>query len=163
MDIMSAYWRYHTPKGGDPIPLFPVKRFRQPVWTGGCDYPPPGQRVASIDRTIVVLPNGKERRFMPTDFSGRQKRAITATNAEAGLYNLAAHRTGNTSVCPASVCNFYRIDGPYSFILIQGNPVSYAGIPTILCIQFPLVQPHTGGEETLRTSYSPQRATKDLS
>ena len=52
---------------------------------------------------------------MPTDFSGRQKRAITATNAEAGLYNLAAHRTGNTFVCPASVCNFYRIDGSSSF------------------------------------------------
>ena len=77
---------------------------------------------------------------MPTDFSGRQKRAITATNAEAGLYNLAAHRTGNTSVRPASVCNFYRINGPYSFILIQGNPVSYAGIPTILCIQFSLAE-----------------------
>ena len=72
MDIMSAYWRYHTPKGGNPIPHLPVKRFRQPVWTGGCDYPPPGQRVASIERTIVVLPNGKVRRLMPRDLRGEQ-------------------------------------------------------------------------------------------
>ena len=49
---------------------------------------------------------------MPTDFRGGQVLAITAADTEAALYNLAGHRTGNTSVCPASVCNFYRIDGP---------------------------------------------------
>ena len=47
---------------------------------------------------------------MPTDFRGGRTQAITAANTEAGLYNPAGHRTGNTSVC-----NFYRIDGPYSF------------------------------------------------
>ena len=72
----------------------------------------PLDSVASIDRTIVVLPNGKGCRFMPTDFRGGRTQAITAANIEATLYNLAGHRTGNTSVCPASVCNFYRIDGP---------------------------------------------------
>ena len=161
---MSAYWRYHTPKGGDPTPYSsPLNAFASPYGREGYDYPPAGQRVASIDRIIVVLPNGEGGRFMPTDFRGGRTQAITTANTEAALYNPAGHRTGSITVCPASVCNFYRINGPYSFILIQGNPVSYAGIPTILCIQFPLVQPHTGGEETLRTSYSPQRATKDLS
>ena len=100
---------------------------------------------------------------MPTDFSGRQKRAITATNAEAGLYNLAAHRTGNTSVCPASVCNFYRIDGPYSFILIQGNPVSYAGITAVLCAQFPLVQLRKGPDVTLKADFASRRPNESLS
>ena len=68
--------------------------------------------MASIDRTIVVLPNRKGSRFTPTDFRGGRTQAITTANTEAALYNPAGHRTGNTSVCPASVCNFYRIDGP---------------------------------------------------
>ena len=33
--------------------------------------------VASIDRTIVVLPNGKECRVMPTDLRVGQTQAIT--------------------------------------------------------------------------------------
>ena len=52
---------------------------------------------------------------MPTDFRGGQVQAITAANAEAGLQSLTAHRTGSTTVCPASVYNFYRIDGSSSF------------------------------------------------
>ena len=39
MDIMSAYWRYHTPIGGYPTPLFPIKWNRQPVWTGEIRLP----------------------------------------------------------------------------------------------------------------------------
>ena len=112
MDIMSAYWRYHTPKGGLPYPPSP-RLTETPARMDGRDtITHPLDSVASIDRITVVLPNGKEYRFMPTDFRGGQTRAMTATNAAAGLQSLTAHRTGNTSVCPASVCNFYRIDGP---------------------------------------------------
>ena len=102
----------HAQRGVTPPPFSPLNRNASPYGRERYDYAPSGQRVASIDRTIVVLPNGKEYRFMPTDFRGGQTRAMTATNAAAGLQSLTAHRTGNTSVCPASVCNFYRIDGP---------------------------------------------------
>ena len=50
---------------------------------------------------IVVLPNGKERRFMPTDFRGGRTQAITTANTEAALYNPAGHRTGSTYRVPS--------------------------------------------------------------
>ena len=96
MDIMSSYWRYHTP-------------------TGGLPHPPPPRLMETPARM-----DGRDTITHPLD-----------------------------SVCLASVRNFYRIDGSYSFIRIQGNPVSYAGIPTILCVQFSLAGP----KETLRGFY----------
>ena len=147
MDIMSAYCRYHTPTGGvtsPPSSLF--NRNANPSITHPLDS------VGSIDRIIGLLPNGNVHRPMATDFGGGQRQSITAVNAQDALHNFAGHRTGSTSARPASVCNFYRIDGSYSFIHIEGNLVSYAGIHTILCVQFPLVQPRKGPVEALNPS-----------
>ena len=104
----------HAQRGVTSPPSSPLNRNASSNGQKGYDYPPPGQHVLyPPDHRGLTI--GKVRRFMPTDFRGRQKRAMTATNAEAGLQSLTAHRTGSTTVCPASVCNFYRIDGSSSF------------------------------------------------
>ena len=81
---------------------------------------------------------------MPTDIGNRQTQVINAANTEAAPHNLAGHRTGSTSACPASVCNFYFIDGLHSFIFIQGGRVSNTGTTTIFCVQFPTFSPVLG-------------------
>ena len=101
----------HAQRGITPPPSSLFNRNASSNGQKGYDYPPAGQHVLypPEHRGLTI---GKVRRFMPTDFRGGRTQAITAANTEAALYDPAGHRTGNTSVCPASVCNFYRIDGP---------------------------------------------------
>ena len=75
MDIMSAYWRYHTPKGGDPTPhSSPLNAFASPygredaiihlldsVWplsTGLSWSFPMARSVASCPPTLVAGRSG---------------------------------------------------------------------------------------------------------
>ena len=44
MDILSAYWRYHTPIGGYPTPSSPLNGIASPYGRERYDYPPAGQR-----------------------------------------------------------------------------------------------------------------------
>ena len=143
-------------------PSSPLKPKRQPVWTGEIRLRTSLDSVASIDRTIVgPSPMARGVASCPPDFRGGRTQAITAANTEAALYNLAGHRTGNTSVCPASVCNFYRIDGSSSF---KGTRFRMPASQPSSVFNSPLVQPPAGPEGNAKElQFASRRPNKGLS
>ena len=94
MDIMSAYWRYHTPTGGLPNPPTHPRLTRNASSNGreGYDYPPRCTACGLYrpdSSWFCLIARGLA--FMPTDLRGGRTQAITTANTEAALYNPAGH------------------------------------------------------------------------
>ena len=93
---------------------------------------------------------------MLTDLRVGQTQAIGAASTEPFPNYPAGPRTGGTSVNPASVYNFHSINSSSSF---KGTRFHMpASRP-----QFPLVQPRTGPDVTLRVHSPSLRINRDLS